>query len=663
MPPPTLMLVKNKGASPLQIFKLLNGTTLDPTQDGNDVSTTMVTLDAGTGATAGDTMNNVMIEAFGKRYLWHRNVIRERDSGGDGSWGVVYTLANTPHKAGQVYSGLHMVFPAGVPTLVGMYVSGTSPYPLRVITTTDGISWNEIATGLDINDGGANVQSGRSIVFENTLYWITGIDFNLGVGSRIGAYNFQTSTFSSWTNTPTQYQRNFLVDFIVHQDKLYQLGLSTTSRTDIFRLDGGSWVNAIGQPINDEAGIAATENNAAPRQAVISDGDDLIAFFTLEAGNAVCRITNPSGTASAVDISSILAIGAGDWVFNKYLDTTNPTAPTWYIWANSGDVNTGTFSCYQFHSRRITYSGLSGSFSVGQTVTGGTSGATGEINEVNGSYLGIINTTGTFQNAETLTTGTGSATSSSTLNETAMTLVGATSLSAANYTLVNIHEGNDRIPAKPAARPQFGDLLPEEAIGGRKRYFRVYGAGADITLSQYHSADQEAPNTLSTLVPGTVAIEDAIDVTGLVGNAAETVLEGLSPSSGDSYVVSATDGDSTLNPGALAIAVGDIVQWNGSAWIQAVANASNFPPAETHATLSSTTALISPYTDGADDGKTTSFDGTSLDGIALTAPSNTSSQITGLTPDNGATQYSYRHNASADSLTEGDVHTVILDVV
>ena len=87
-----------------------------------------------------------------------------------------------------------------------------------------------------------------------------------------------------------------------------------------------------------------------------------------------------------------------------------------------------------------------------------------------------------------------------------------------------------------------------------------------------------------------------------------------------------------------------------------------FPSLGTHATLNSTTALISPYTDGPDDGKTASFDGTTLTGIPLTVPTNTSSQIT-VTPDNGATQYSYNHNALSDSLTSGDLHTIMLDVV
>jgi len=63
------------------------------------------------------------------------------------------------------------------------------------------------------------------------------------------------------------------------------------------------------------------------------------------------------------------------------------------------------------YSLIITYTGLTGTFEVGETVTGGTSTATAEIVYVDAanSKLLVASVTGTFQDAETVTGGTSSA--------------------------------------------------------------------------------------------------------------------------------------------------------------------------------------------------------------------------------------------------------------
>lgn len=59
----------------------------------------------------------------------------------------------------------------------------------------------------------------------------------------------------------------------------------------------------------------------------------------------------------------------------------------------------------------ITYGTLSGTFTAGETVTGGTSGATAKIGVVNGSTSLVVNTiVGTFVAGETITGGSSSAT-------------------------------------------------------------------------------------------------------------------------------------------------------------------------------------------------------------------------------------------------------------
>ncbi|HET9026096.1 MAG TPA: hypothetical protein VFN07_01020 [Trueperaceae bacterium] len=59
---------------------------------------------------------------------------------------------------------------------------------------------------------------------------------------------------------------------------------------------------------------------------------------------------------------------------------------------------------------KITIGSVSGNFAYGETVTGGTSGATGTVAYVAATELQLINVAGTFQNAETITGGTSAAT-------------------------------------------------------------------------------------------------------------------------------------------------------------------------------------------------------------------------------------------------------------
>jgi hypothetical protein len=108
----------------------------------------------------------------------------------------------------------------------------------------------------------------------------------------------------------------------------------------------------------------------------------------------------------------------------------------------------------------------------------------------------------------------------------------------------------------------------------------------------------------------------------LVGNATVATLNGLGNPGAVSDVYVVTD-SGTLTLGSLSVAAGDVVQWdNGNTqWIKIATNVGGFPPNGFRIALNGGTALISPYTDGVDDGKIAEFDGTSLTG-ALTSPSN-----------------------------------------
>ena len=156
-----------------------------------------------------------------------------------------------------------------------------------------------------------------------------------------------------------------------------------------------------------------------------------------------------------------------------------------------------------------------------------------------------------------------------------------------------------------------GDL----AIGGNRitGVAAIPGAGTDAVNKDY------VDNLLSGIGwknPVNVAgLLGNVDCMGLVGNAAASVIEALS-TEGEAYVVSTADGS-----GALSTAVvGDVWQYVSSTWVKLATGSGGFVPAGFYALLSTTTALITPYTDATDDGKRAYFDGTSLTGT-LVAPS------------------------------------------
>lgn len=99
-----------------------------------------------------------------------------------------------------------------------------------------------------------------------------------------------------------------------------------------------------------------------------------------------------------------------------------------------------------------------------------------------------------------------------------------------------------------------------------------------------------------------------VDVINLVGTAAASVIEGLSVE-GDSYVVGTADGSGALTTAA----VGDIWQYVSASWTKIATGAGGFVPDGTYATLNTTTALLSPYTDSQDEGYRVRYNGSDND--------------------------------------------------
>jgi len=114
-------------------------------------------------------------------------------------------------------------------------------------------------------------------------------------------------------------------------------------------------------------------------------------------------------------------------------------------------------------------------------------------------------------------------------------------------------------------------------------------------------------------------------LTSHVGNGTVSYLNGISATTGDTYTV--TD-SGTLTAGSLAVVAGDVVMWYIAQWVLAAAHSEdNTVVGGLMVQLSTTTPLISPYTDGTDDGKLIGFEGDNNTGY------ETSQDITIMLPD------------------------------
>ena len=106
--------------------------------------------------------------------------------------------------------------------------------------------------------------------------------------------------------------------------------------------------------------------------------------------------------------------------------------------------------------------------------------------------------------------------------------------------------------------------------------------------------------------------KEGVVTLNMLGTNDVATINGLSGTLGDSYVMSDAG---VLTEGAGAdptVAVGDIVEFDGTDWIILVTNSGGFPPAGTRVILSGTGTLIAPHTDATDNDEIHEFGGASL---------------------------------------------------
>lgn len=144
---------------------------------------------------------------------------------------------------------------------------------------------------------------------------------------------------------------------------------------------------------------------------------------------------------------------------------------------------------------RVTHGSVtSGPFVAGETVTGGTSNATGVVRDVEDNYLILADTLGTFQAAETLTGGTSSATATSDLVEAyhsafdflidsnvAIDVMRATSFSSANYAWTGGYNPQQQTGTRAQATGAYQTILRHQTeTGTGTRMYMVHYAMRNV---------------------------------------------------------------------------------------------------------------------------------------------------------------------------------------
>lgn len=180
----------------------------------------------------------------------------------------------------------------------------------------------------------------------------------------------------------------------------------------------------------------------------------------------------------------------------------------------------------------------------------------------------------------------------------------------------NIAMGSNKITGMAAATSS-GDAL---AYGQSGASLAGLTLSADLAMSGFGisglqsvpgGANYAASKSYVDSLVGGISWKDPVSVLRLIGNLAVAAINALSPSAGQAYVV--TD-SGTLTAGSLAVAAGDLVEFDGSAWVLLEAGVGGFVAAGTRAILADTDTLISPYTDGTDNDKIVVFSGSSNTG-------------------------------------------------
>ena len=213
------LLIMRKG-TPSQVYT--QSPTLTRTQDGSDLPSAGSDdrpWPADAGRRTNSTVDNRVAEAFGKRYCIYQDTIRERNQGGDGNWGIVYTFAGT--ILNNVHSGLAVCNDNGQEILACFYWESPAPGPVNIVFTRDGNTWEEDSCGT------ANLDSINKLVpWRNTLYMLAEYASGTIGSSHLVGYNFTEGApfvATDVANMPSSNSTD-VTDIFVHKNNLFLVG-------------------------------------------------------------------------------------------------------------------------------------------------------------------------------------------------------------------------------------------------------------------------------------------------------------------------------------------------------------------------------------------------------------------------------------------------------
>jgi len=433
---------------------LLPTQALDPTAVGQPLGTGTGNV-AGTSAASTNSRVQNRVVAFGDDlYCLGGSAnsttfggIYKRNQSGTDQWGQVLGIS----FAGDNHStGLFVLHPGGVPTLVCLYIGGG--FNFYSAESTDGTSWTTNNHGFP---SGGN-ESGQAITFRDSLFWsldhnaayLFGYDFSLGAPTNYLATNFFISA-----------NPGNIYGIHVQDNTLFMCGWrSPDSINRIVKLQAGSLITIL-DGVGSQEGMFTNGHNCMFTDPTTGD---LIVFWSgrNSSGAAprtlVQHIENATTTATPVNDISSTVLGSGEGA-DKYLQGggSADNVRSWYAYVDNDTVPT---------SPRVFLK------------TFGANGIT-ELWEWKGVGAEVE-------------------------------LVGAGAGIDVDQFSVNSVAGGGTRSSGGGARAELGDTAntPEEVVGGTKHYFRVYGAGGPVVMTLYYSQSEEAPDKIATLV-GAVTVE------------------------------------------------------------------------------------------------------------------------------------------------------------
>jgi hypothetical protein len=362
---PPLLVIKYQGiAGGAQVFRLHGGVSLIPVGPPLPVST----LEAPVYNTS-IASNRVL--KFGQHvYAIHRNRIWQLDEGGaptegDDSWVQVHLFSNISTGNGYANkTGLYLVNVGNTPTLMSVYLD-TGQF-LRMITTTDGVTWTESGV-LHNTPVSSAVGWGRSVLFRNKLY--THLD-----DANLDMVEVDPLTqLATFHNSSSHVAAVASSDMCVFDNRLWYIGWTTTSAAARPLLSEHTNGNLVARSFVETGGLPNhSGHEVASAMCLFTDDDSLYAIFVGDdgggAGGTYCfRWQLSAGPGSTLSISEVTAnvvpfsLRAGFvpdpglytdnevrwYAYNDNSDPSNPCVHLWHL--TTARLGLGRFTYYRWN--------------------------------------------------------------------------------------------------------------------------------------------------------------------------------------------------------------------------------------------------------------------------------------------------------------------------